>query len=306
MNDVAQLHPEDLLDRHYAGTLSEDDQRRLDSHLEGCVTCRLELTLGDDLDDETHEQAQDLSHLVLGAVPNDAVPNDAVPNDAVPNERRTRVPGAKWLWVLAAVVVAGSAGAAYLGARVGSSPPPDKPESTPAAASPAAASPEADSPTPEPRADVADETEVEGAATTARAAEPSSETASSLFASANAARRAGRRDEALRRYGQLQTRFPESREARTSRAIVAEIVAEDDPAAAVSAYDEYLDSGGRLGEEALVGRAEALRKTGRHAEEAAGWRELLARYPASIHAGRARARLAAIAAAKPGPDASQK
>ena len=296
MNDVAQLHPEDLLDRHYAGTLSEDDQRRLDSHLEGCVTCRLELTLGDDLDDETHEQAQDLSHLVLGAVP----------NDAVPNERRTRVPGAKWLWVLAAVVVAGSAGAAYLGARVGSSPPPDKPESTPAAASPAAASPEADSPTPEPRADVADETEVEGAATTARAAEPSSETASSLFASANAARRAGRRDEALRRYGQLQTRFPESREARTSRAIVAEIVAEDDPAAAVSAYDEYLDSGGRLGEEALVGRAEALRKTGRHAEEAAGWRELLARYPASIHAGRARARLAAIAAAKPGPDASQK
>ncbi|MEQ9325209.1 MAG: zf-HC2 domain-containing protein [Polyangiaceae bacterium] len=306
MNDIAQLHPEDLLDRHYAGTLSKAERRRLDGHLQGCATCRFELAVGDDLDDEAHEKDPDLSHLVLGAVPNRAAPNRAAPDRAASDEGRARLRGAKWLWVLAAIVVAGSAGAAYLGARAGSAPPPHEPTSGRSVGIPSESDPVTAVPTSDPPSDIVDETEVEVSAPTARPAEPSPETASSLFAAANAARRAGRREEALQRYGELQTRFPESREARTSRAIVAELVADDDPAAAVSAYDDYLGEGGRLGEEALVGRAEALGKAGRHAEEAAGWRELLARYPASIHATRARARLAAIGAAKPSPDASQK
>lgn len=289
MNDVAQLHPEDLLDRHYAGTLSAVERRRLDAHLEACATCRLEVALGEDLDAEQQEQEPDLSHLVLGAVP-------------VPE--RSRLPGARWLWVLAAVVVTGSAGAAYLGARAGSSPH-ESPSDSPAVAptiEPGPA-PAAREPSPERDEPEADMSEVPASPS---AAAPSAETAASLFSSANAARRAGRGTEALRRYEQLQTRFPESREARTSRAIVAELMLEEDPSAAASAYDDYLDEGGRLGEEALVGRAEALREAGRHAEEAASWRELLARYPESLHAGRARARLAAIGATPPSPDASQK
>ena len=51
-------------------------------------------------------------------------------------------------------------------------------------------------------------------------------------------------------------------------------------------------------EEALVGRANALQKMGKRDEERAAWLLLLSKYPNSIHAGRAKARVAELAAKK--------
>jgi TolA-binding protein len=124
------------------------------------------------------------------------------------------------------------------------------------------------------------------------------ETAATLFARANAARRRGDRDEALRLYRRLQERFPASDEARLSHATMGKLVLEGEPDAALAEFDRYLGAakGGALGEEALVGRAVALGRLGRHAEEKAAWQELLARHPRSVHAARARARIAELAA----------
>jgi hypothetical protein len=69
-----------------------------------------------------------------------------------------------------------------------------------------------------------------------------------------------------------------------------------DAGRALSAFDGYLATGaGSLREEAMVGRARALERLGRSAEEHAAWAALLERFPQTIHAERARGRLAATA-----------
>jgi tetratricopeptide (TPR) repeat protein len=307
MNDVVRLHPEDLLDKLYAGTLVDDERERLDEHLAECPSCQLELELGDDLSDEAaceeQESAARLRLLVQGAV-GDANGSEGavVPGDVdQPGSRRFQRM-ARWSWLLAAVVITGSAAAAYLGARAGTpasptlaAPPAELPApataravapSTPVVEVPAAES------SPDPLTAEPDTTEPAASPSTAGAAEGN---AGSVFAAANRARRAGRRDQALALYRQLQRDFPDSREARVSQAMTAGLIAGDDPEAAVKAYDAYLDDEGRLGEEALVGRAEALGRLGRRDQEAASWRELLRRHPESIHAPRAQARLAELA-----------
>ena len=49
-----------------------------------------------------------------------------------------------------------------------------------------------------------------------------------------------------------------------------------------------------MGEEALAGRAAALEQLNRTADAIAAWKSLLERYPGSIYAARARARLAQL------------
>src|SRR4030095_10660429 len=97
--------------------------------------------------------------------------------------------------------------------------------------------------------------------------------AAALFASANQARRAGHRGEALRLYRELERRYPDSPEAKLSHAIVGRMLLDgDDPGAALGEFDRYLgQSDASLSEEALVGRALALQKLGRKAEERAAW-----------------------------------
>lgn len=137
------------------------------------------------------------------------------------------------------------------------------------------------------------------------AAEPSSaaakpdaadatETAATLFARANEARRGGRAAEALGLYDALSARFPGSREGVAARSIAGWLLLEQlgQPAAALARFDRYLaSSGGTLAQEALAGRALALSRLGRTSEELAAWRKLLDVAPSGAYAPRARARL---------------
>ena len=66
------------------------------------------------------------------------------------------------------------------------------------------------------------------------------------------------------------------------------------PAAALTEFNEYLAHGhGSLREDALIGRALALGRLRRSAEERSGWEVLLREYPDSMYAEKAREKLSA-------------
>jgi TolA-binding protein len=270
---VVDWHPEELLDRRRALSPAERDE--LDAHLRGCHACRYELLVRADFEEELDAEDDDpaLARLVGAAV---------APSPAPPR-RAGRFVAAL---ATAAVLVAGSA-AAWMATR----PPPPHPvpndieRALPPASPPRAEVPAPAAGTPEPEA------QAEAPPASAAPAEP----AASLFARANDARRAGRRPEAIALYRALVARYPDSAEAQVAAASLGRLLLEsDDPEKALDAYDRYLDKGGSLGEEALVGRAVALQRLGRRAEERAAWQALLGRFPDSIHAARAKARLAEL------------
>jgi TolA-binding protein len=120
-------------------------------------------------------------------------------------------------------------------------------------------------------------------------------TPAALFRSANEARRSGDDDRAIALYHALEAQFPNSEEARLSHATLGRLMLDrGDAKMALDDFDKYLSHGGSLGEEALVGRALALGKLGNRDAEAAAWREVLRRFPKSIHVRQARTRLAAL------------
>jgi TolA-binding protein len=121
-------------------------------------------------------------------------------------------------------------------------------------------------------------------------------TAAGLFREAGAARRAGDLARARALYVELEANFPGSSEARVSRVSLGKLyLSAGKPSDAEAVFAQYLHSGAAdLREEALVGRADALRALGRYAEERNVWQELVRRYPASVYANRARGRIAEI------------
>jgi len=118
--------------------------------------------------------------------------------------------------------------------------------------------------------------------------------AAAQFAKANRLRKAGHTRAAIAAYRRLQRQHPNSSEARLSRVVLGRILlqqgAED---AAQRQFAGYVgnDSGGSLTEEALFGQATALRMSGKTAEERRVYQQLIARFPQSIYAERARERL---------------
>jgi TolA-binding protein len=127
-------------------------------------------------------------------------------------------------------------------------------------------------------------------------ATPSRGDASTVFGTANRARRDGETARAVQLYRELQGRFPASEEARLSRATLATLLLDrGDARAALDGFDRYLAQGGAsLGVEALVGRALSLQQLGQRDAELAAWRDVLRRFPGTVHAHRAAARIATL------------
>ena len=122
---------------------------------------------------------------------------------------------------------------------------------------------------------------------------PAPSSASALFDSANAARRSGDTSTALARYDALDRQFPQTAEARLSKATTGKLLLDrGDAAGALARFDAYLASGAsELREEAMAGRATALERLGRGDDEVRAWAALLAAYPGTPYALHAKTRV---------------
>lgn len=130
------------------------------------------------------------------------------------------------------------------------------------------------------------------------ASAPSVASAAELFASATSARKQSRTRDAIALYRRLIAEHRESREALVADVALARLLLDlRDPSGALQAYERYLARAptGTLAEEAWVGKAVALRRLGRGDDEAAAWRELLARFPDAVARDRAQRRLDELA-----------
>lgn len=116
--------------------------------------------------------------------------------------------------------------------------------------------------------------------------------AAELFERARTFRLKGDFSGARATYRRLQHAHPDSREAHFSYLILGRMFLErGNPELGAQQFALYLAGGGGASEEALIGHATALGRMGRWKEEAADWRSLLAKHPASLYGDRARARL---------------
>lgn len=123
---------------------------------------------------------------------------------------------------------------------------------------------------------------------------PESPSPAVVFSQANAARRRGELGEAVGLYHQLERAFPASPEARLSHLMVGQIyLGQGRSALALDQFQRSLraEPQGALVPEALYGKAEALRRLGRVAEECAAWEALIERSPKGPYADAARRRL---------------
>lgn len=317
-----ELHADDLLDKEARGALSPAEKARLDRHVEACSVCRFERQVRDDfrLEFETLGQA---------ARKEASQGSTRLPNGRLSLRMRlvllaaaatlvTGAAAAEWETIKRTVF-----SSAVMNARTppplsatGTSGAPASPPADPRAIDPVIAAPPVDDnvatslPAMTPPAETARPSTPRQVPpvpavlpATVRndgpAAEPSVQapvTADSMFASANDERQRGAYNQAIRLYRDLLQQFPQSAEATAAHAIVGRLLLDrGDPSGALVQFDEYLRSGmTTLGEEAGVGRALALQRLGRSSEEAEAWSTLLSTYPQSVHASRARSRLAVL------------
>jgi TolA-binding protein len=311
---VVDLHPEELIDKLADGSLTAAERERLLAHVSTCAACRFDLDVRRDF----AAVAKELPPAVLVPGPSARDSQGSIP-DVVPVAPRRRIRGPLLMLSLAAALVAGGSLAAFV-ARVVVAPSPAttsvdespaaRPQggrvTSPRRAEPdVARAPEAAAPAVAPSAEPApasplSPSSVEGhsgahAPSSGKHATP---TAAALFSSANQARRDGNTTRAIALYRALETEYPASPEARVSHVTLSRLLLDrGDARSALDGFDEYLSQGGAaLGEEALVGRALALQKLGSRDAEVAAWREVLRRFPKSVHARLARSRLSDLGA----------
>jgi TolA-binding protein len=320
-----ELHADDLLDKEARGELTPAERVRLDQHVEACSVCRFERQVRDDFRLEFEALGKAARR---GGV---RAPRAVISRRlrftllAAAAVLVTGAAAAEWetikRTVFSSYVMEQSHAPAEATTNEGpvahgrTSNVPRQPE--PMASAEAVQAPPVDSVAPPSPSDVA---KLAPATKTAREARPQSPrqpldetapsstaveapqvveapaTADALFAAANDQRQRGAYTEAIRSYLDLAQRFPGSPEAVASHAIVGRLLLDrGDPSAALAQFDDYLQSGmTTLGEEARVGRALALERLGRSTEEADAWSSLLSSYPQSVHASRARSRLAKL------------
>jgi TolA-binding protein len=317
MSAVADLHPEELLDRSARGELSAPDRARLDAHVARCAACRFELQLRADFADELGSDVtpSSVERLTLASASqprartNAPAPGSVAPPALRPRRRATR---ATWLLVAAAVFAVSVAGA-NAGQRTWSRlvglelAPGDPAEATPAPPRGAkhvvrhpakgGSEPVSGAPAREEARSV-DVLAPPVPAPAPPAARRAGGEVASLFDAANDARRRGDYGRALQLQRELASRFPQSREAHVGRATLARLLLDrGDPGGALGNFDAYLAQGsGELGEEAMVGRATALERLGRTRDARGAWEALLAAYPGTPYAAHAKARLGSSSA----------
>jgi TolA-binding protein len=290
---MTQLHPEELFELERQASLTESERALRDQHLASCQTCRIEHGLRADFAREPLHRDDDralLERALGGALANLAAPALGA------GSRKA------WAVTAAGVLVAALAAAAVRSSGSGHAPP------TPARA-PAPALPPAERAKPSSAA-LPPPSAVASAKPTPRVARPPSSnvpraadsavstSAAELFAQANAARRAGALSDASSLYRQLLGQFGDSREAQTSSVILGRLLLDsgDSASEALALFERYTRAApaGNLAEEALLGRAEALARLGRAADELEAWRTLLERFPQTAQRERAQARATAL------------
>jgi TolA-binding protein len=309
------LHPEELLDGAAAGTLSPDEQTRLDGHLAACPACRFELKARADFA-ALPMPAMAVDELVTRALA--GMPSASIANQAqVPPARRRRFsPGV----LAAAVMFLGAASFAAVGAGLvrpiavllGIAKPeaitPPVPPPAPVIHQRISPKPSVEAPPPPEEAVVEPPSQpplvvapslapkhIEKLSPPPAPPEPVV-TAQELFKLATQARSEGRRLDAEQTYRELTTRFPQSAEANVAHAVMGRLLLDlGRPADALVELDAALASGdGSLREDALANRALAFDAQADDAKAAAAWSQLLSEFPASIHAKRAKERLEAL------------
>jgi TolA-binding protein len=284
-------HPEELLDRALRGAISPDEARRLKDHVAGCSTCA--------------------SHLDVG--PSWARAIDAVRGDEALDQRAAAAVMTKllrplparrtrYVWGLAAAALlfTGAAGAQYvrnyglLGRHLWMKPmlvetAVESPETHHRGAPAPAISSESEAlPVIEP----AEPAPVPPPAVLQPAP---SETPAQLFSEANDLRRSGKEAQSIVVYRKLQRAFPGSAEAEVSYATLGSLLLDRARVQeSLAQFDHYVEHGGPLLEDVLAGKASALGRMGRARDERRTWESLLARFPNSVYAGRAKSRLAEL------------
>jgi hypothetical protein len=323
---AVDLHPEDLLDRARRGVASPEERHRLRLHLAACPACRYEHLLAEDcaraaapaeLPAEDDELLARVRREASRAVRAGAGARRAIRPRGWARRRSTRV-----VFTAAALLLfAGTfAAATTVVRRVWRRAPEIEPieratrparahrKVNVASSSALAAAADDDVAAPD---EVREVEPIDQPATEIPAPKPAlapparharalaqAESASELFARANAARREGKTREASRLYRQLQREFPGSSEELVSRVTLGRWMLDrlNDPSGALARFDSYLANPVHtaLREEALIGRALALGRLGRETEERSAWAAFLAAFPGSVYAERARGRLEAL------------
>jgi hypothetical protein len=263
--------------------MTSSDRARLDTHVSRCPACRATLDVG---------RAFDAG---LGAQSGDDEIARRIADRLVVDPRRRRPPT---LLMVAAVMITGSVAAANVPGvwqvvvEKFVAPAPVR------TVLPPSVEPKASQRVPQPpERPVVTSPEPVAIVPSAVRPPPSPErlTAAELFAEANAARRNGDDDRARSSYQKLQRLHPGSVEALVSQVSLGRLERGRNPSRALKHFNAYLGQSSHrtLAEEALFGRASALSALGRTTEEQSTWHELLQRFPSSVYAERAKARLAA-------------
>lgn len=287
---------EDLSVRARRGSLSDTERRALEQALASSATLRVAHQVGCDFDRVGAVRPGDYELIVR-------VVETAV---RTPRQSIVRRPAFRWGLALAATLAATSAGASWWssrqGGRASAVPAPVSTSSAAPARSPVLRWPSAASNAePSSQSPVASSLPATPALPSTRlppTEAPSSDrpeplSAKSLFRDANAARRAGDFARARALYADLDRMFPRSEEARLAHVSAGKLLLSMGKAAdAERHFRLYLNEGGELAEEAMVGRAQTLRLLGRTSDERQVWQELLQRFPSSVYTSRARQRLA--------------